>query len=125
MFFISINKGCRLTQEGSEYRGNISVTLPFYKCQAWTSQTPHSHEMTDPDLFPDHTIEEAQNFCRTPDGDKFGPWCYAMDDMYEWHNTYSVNMKLRCNVPYCDSINTSMIFVTLLISTYPYVVLTI
>ena len=118
MFFTSINKGCRLTEEGSEYRGNISVTPSFYTCQAWTSQTPHSHEMTDPDLFPDNTIEEAQNFCRNPDGASAGPWCYAMDTTF-------ITRKWTCNVPYCDSMNTRMIYVTLLISRYPYVVLTI
>ena len=101
MFLISINKGCRLTREGREYRGNISVAQDHNKCQAWASQTPRQHEMTDRDLFPDHTIEEAQNFCRNPDGDPLGPWCYTMKR----------SRKERCIVPYCDSINTRMIYV--------------
>ena len=123
MFFIFNNKGCRLTQKGREYRGNISVTMDGFTCQAWSSQTPHLHEMTDPDLFPDHTLEEAQNFCRNPDGQTHGPWCYMMS-----HTASSTILaKMTCNVPYCDSINTRMIFSPLLIThaTDPNVVLTI
>ena len=122
MFFIFNNKGCRLTQEGREYRGNISVTTDGFPCQAWTSQPPHLHEMTDPDLFPDDTLEEAQNFCRNPDRDPRGPWCYKME-----HTASTTIVKRPCNVPYCDSINTRRICWPLFIThaTYPSVVLTI
>ena len=122
MSFIIINKGCKLTQEGSEYRGNISVTMDGVTCLAWASQTPHPHETTDPDLFPDDTLEEAQNFCRNPDGSSFGPWCYTMDHIAPTKTgtqTATLWAKKPCYVPYCDSINTSMIYVALLISTYP------
>ena len=123
MFFIFNNKVCRLTQEGREYRGNTSVTIDGFTCQAWTSQTPLLHEMTDPDLFPDQTLEEAQNFCRNPDGHPHGPWCYKM----EHTASTTITAKTTCNVPYCDSINTRRIYWPLFITraTYPNRVLTI
>ena len=95
--FLTINIGCKLTPEGREYRGNISST----RCQAWSSQTPNQHDMTDPDQFPDNTLEEAQNFCRNPSRHESGPWCFD--------NTHAPLM-LMCDVPFCDSINTRMIY---------------
>ena len=122
MSFISINIGCRLTQEGREYRGNISVTMDGFTCQAWTSQTSNPHAVTDLHLFPDHTLEEAQNFCRNPDENRDGPWCYGIK-----YTGLILNGRQTCSVPVCNSINTSMIYVPLLIShaPYPSVVLTL
>ena len=83
--------------KGQDYHGNISSTMLGYKCQAWASQSPHHHEMTDPDRFPDATLEDAQNFCRNPDG-KLYPWCYTQEPKTNWN---------YCNIPDCDDYETT------------------
>ena len=39
-------------------------------------QNPHRHHYTNPGLFPEATIEEVANHCRTPDGSSW-PWCFT------------------------------------------------
>ena len=34
-----------LVGNGAEYRGNVSVTVTGITCQAWSSQTPHRHNL--------------------------------------------------------------------------------
>ena len=49
------------------------------RCQAWSSQTPHGHWLTDAD-FDGETMDAASNFCRrNPDHDDT-IWCYADDE---------------------------------------------
>ena len=86
------NKGCRRTRVGKEYNGTKSTTKSGRTCQAW-SQTPHGHKINDSVNFPDETLEEAANYCRNPDDEPNGPWCYTMDPEKLWE---------YCNVTYCD-----------------------
>ena len=58
------------------YDGAVSSTLNGLTCQRWDSQTPHKHHYTDPSLFPEATLEDAANYCRTPDGSEW-PWCFT------------------------------------------------
>ena len=46
--------------------------------------------MTD---FPDGSIDAAMNYCRNPDSDAGGPWCYTTDPgtRYDF-----------CDVPFCS-----------------------
>ncbi|CAH1777803.1 unnamed protein product, partial [Owenia fusiformis] len=66
--------------------------------QRWDSQTPHSHPYVDPALFPDRTLGEASNYCRNPNNDQNGPWCYTID---------SLLIKEYCDIPFCDKYATS------------------
>ncbi len=40
--------------------------------------------MTDISMFPDDTLEEAANFCRNPDLEPGGPWCYTTASNVRW-----------------------------------------
>ena len=84
--------GCIRTTSGVEYAGTISSTWTERMCQRWDTQAPHQHEYTDPDLFPDATLEEASNYCRNPNADPAGPWCYTTDP--EIPTQY-------CDIPMC------------------------
>ena len=88
---------CKRTQLGSEYRGDKSTTKSGRKCAFW------KHRMTnlDPSIG-----ESAENFCRNPDGDIGGPWCYvdqdvvgdeAADDKGEKGGNWE-----SCGVKWCD-----------------------
>lgn len=74
---------------GSEYRGTKSRTKSGKLCQRWASTTPHRPNVT-PQKNPLADLES--NFCRNPDGDASGPWCYTMDLETRWEH---------CNPPSC------------------------
>jgi len=66
----------------SDYRGPISHTKSGLTCQSWSSQTPHAHQW----------CQEYKNYCRNPDGDSGGAWCYTTDPDVPWE---------YCSVPDC------------------------
>ncbi|KAM9097595.1 hepatocyte growth factor-like protein isoform X1 [Sarcophilus harrisii] len=61
-------------ENGEQYRGSVSKTRKGIICQHWSQKTPHKPQFTP---ITDPQLEE--NFCRNPDGDRYGPWCYTMD----------------------------------------------
>ncbi|XP_008103243.1 hepatocyte growth factor-like protein isoform X1 [Anolis carolinensis] len=64
---------------GEEYQGTVSKTRKGITCQKWKDQSPHRPQVF-PIKFP--TVRLEENYCRNPDNDSHGPWCYTMD-----HNT--------------------------------------
>ncbi len=66
---------CKQTAKGWNYTGTVSVTREGWPCQRWDEQSPHGHSYTD---FPDATLAEAANYCRTPDKN-IALWCYISD----------------------------------------------
>ncbi|XP_057560801.1 hepatocyte growth factor-like protein isoform X2 [Hippopotamus amphibius kiboko] len=61
---------------GELYRGSVSKTRKGIRCQRWSAKKPHKPQFT-PTSAQHAPLEE--NFCRNPDGDSHGPWCYTMD----------------------------------------------
>uniref|UniRef100_A0A8C6W6A3 Macrophage stimulating 1 (hepatocyte growth factor-like) n=1 Tax=Nannospalax galili TaxID=1026970 RepID=A0A8C6W6A3_NANGA len=61
---------------GQQYRGLVSKTRKGVQCQHWSAETPHKPQFT-PISAPEAGLEK--NFCRNPDGDSHGPWCYTTD----------------------------------------------
>jgi hypothetical protein len=43
--------------------------------------------------FPDGSAAAAENYCRNPDSEPGGPWCYTTDAGVRWE---------YCDVPLCD-----------------------
>ena len=72
---------CKVTQLGSEYRGTLSKTKSGYTCQAWSSQQPHQHSGT-PQNYPSAGL--MNNYCRNPDNEPGGPWCYTTLASKRW-----------------------------------------
>uniref|UniRef100_A0A3B3T3H8 Plasminogen n=1 Tax=Paramormyrops kingsleyae TaxID=1676925 RepID=A0A3B3T3H8_9TELE len=75
---------------GSDYRGTISKTLSGKTCQKWESNYPQKPNIT-PTTHPNSNLE--YNFCRNPDGDSNGPWCYTTDPEKRWEH---------CNIQDCS-----------------------
>ena len=69
---------CKVDVIGASYSGTVAQTSSGLTCQAWSSQSPHNHNMNDPDDFPDSTIADAANYCRNPDGSPTA-WCFTED----------------------------------------------
>jgi hypothetical protein len=61
-------------------------------CQRWDSQSPNTHEYTDPAQFPDDTLADASNYCRNPTNMAYGMWCVVVS--YYWYIDF-------CDVPLC------------------------
>ena len=65
-----------------DYRGTVSVTAQGITCQKWTSQKPHYHRYT-PKRCPNEGLGD-HNYCRNPNGESTGSWCYTTDRYPEW-----------------------------------------
>nr|XP_055041449.1 plasminogen [Misgurnus anguillicaudatus] len=68
---------------GTDYRGTKTRTKTGKLCQRWESLFPHKPNIT-PKTHPKADLEF--NFCRNPDGDLGGPWCYTTDLDKRWEN---------------------------------------
>ena len=83
---------CKLSVKGTDYTGNISHTIHGLQCQAWYEQTPNIHSIGIYDYqFPDNDIYAAANYCRNPNEDNLGPWCY----------TIQKGVAEYCSIPFC------------------------
>ena len=72
-------------------------------CQEWSSKVPNRHRYSTKS-HPDAALEG--NYCRNPDGEPDGPWCYTTSKQKRWD---------YCYIPLCEpgmlskhSINTSI-----------------
>ncbi|XP_076976893.1 apolipoprotein(a)-like [Tamandua tetradactyla] len=75
---------------GENYKGKIAKTASGFDCQAWDSQSPHTHGYQ-PSKFPNKNLN--MNYCRNPDGEP-RPWCYTTDPNKRWE---------YCNIPRCTT----------------------
>jgi hypothetical protein len=64
------------------YRGCQTKSKSGLNCQKWTSQSPHGHIRTN-DNYPGLGVGD-HNFCRNPDGETGGIWCYTTDSNVRW-----------------------------------------
>ncbi|XP_025922270.1 plasminogen-like isoform X1 [Apteryx rowi] len=75
---------------GKDYRGAVMKTRSSRTCQEWSSQEPHHHSYLTPETHPRSGLDK--NYCRNPDGDINGPWCYTTDPQKIWE---------YCETPKC------------------------
>ncbi|CAG0896027.1 unnamed protein product [Darwinula stevensoni] len=73
---------CKLAKIGDEYVGKMNVVANVeigpMKCQPWLSRAS-SEEVSMLSLvtFPDPGVDGGHNYCRNPNRDPDGPWCYT------------------------------------------------
>nr|1A0H_A Chain A, Meizothrombin [Bos taurus]1A0H_D Chain D, Meizothrombin [Bos taurus] len=75
---------------GREYRGRLAVTTHGSRCLAWSSEQAKALSK-DQDFNP--AVPLAENFCRNPDGDEEGAWCYVADQPGDFE---------YCDLNYCE-----------------------
>ncbi|TRY66828.1 hypothetical protein DNTS_004773 [Danionella cerebrum] len=66
---------------GKNYRGVVRKTRKGILCQKWSINTPHKTKIN-PKTHPEANLTD--NYCRNPDGDHHGPWCYTSDPKTEF-----------------------------------------
>ena len=75
------------------YSGKTNVTVSGTTCQAWAASQPHNSRY--PELG-------EHNYCRSPDRDPNGVWCYTTDPDKRWEYCYvkSCNATYNCQEGY-------------------------
>ena len=73
---------CYSDSLGQDYRGFVNVTNTGLTCQRWTRQSPHEHIRT-AEGYPGMGLGD-HNYCRNPDAEPDGPWCYTLDADIRW-----------------------------------------
>lgn len=59
---------------GRQYQGHLAVTTHGLPCLAWASA--QAKALSKHQDF-DSAVQLVENFCRNPDGDEEGVWCYV------------------------------------------------
>uniref|UniRef100_A0A8C6P3Y9 Macrophage stimulating 1 n=1 Tax=Nothobranchius furzeri TaxID=105023 RepID=A0A8C6P3Y9_NOTFU len=82
-------------ENGKNYRGVVRKTRKGVTCQNWNINTPHQTKIN-PQTHPEANLTE--NYCRNPDGDQHGPWCYTSDPKTEFD---------YCAIKQCENVEFS------------------
>ena len=75
----------------SDYRGNMNSTISGLACQSWSAQSPNAHPTITSAQYPASGLG-AHNFCRNPNKQPGGAWCYTTNAATPWES---------CDVPVC------------------------
>ncbi|ELT96394.1 hypothetical protein CAPTEDRAFT_188177 [Capitella teleta] len=98
-----IRRGCLLTRAGQEYMGIKNVTSTGQTCLYWKGVESGMASLIETDvpfnhLFPDHTIEEAENFCRSIPPLGSLPGCFVSAEIW------AEGSFQTCDLPYCHAL---------------------
>uniref|UniRef100_A0A4W4FKN7 Hepatopoietin-A n=1 Tax=Electrophorus electricus TaxID=8005 RepID=A0A4W4FKN7_ELEEL len=75
---------------GVNYKGIKSVTRSGISCQAWNVSVPHEHNFKPAKHW---KFDLRNNFCRNPDKDVSGPWCFTNSSETRYQ---------ECGLPRCS-----------------------
>ncbi|CAG2185761.1 unnamed protein product [Mytilus edulis] len=91
--YFAKTKECLTTIEGLDYTGTVNSTRSGFSCREWARVALNMTENTK------QLLGDSHNYCRNPDNDRYGPWCYTYDhepDAEQWG---------YCGIPFCGSQN--------------------
>ncbi|XP_061745348.1 prothrombin-like [Nerophis ophidion] len=86
-------EGLCISGKGVNYEGGIHITKSGRLCQSWSQGFPHPIIKEFNASEPGSILKE--NFCRNPDGQAEGPWCFTQDPAVQ---------KETCRVPICGEL---------------------
>ncbi|XP_035694564.1 uncharacterized protein LOC118428574 [Branchiostoma floridae] len=92
--------------DGESYRGAVAHTETGLECQRWDSHSPHVHYAYTPFWYPNAGLDE--NYCRNPDGNDAGPWCFTTDPDVRWQFCDVTTCVAATTTPpsHCDTATT-------------------
>ena len=72
---------CSISDDGIlHYQGKHSITKFEHECLPWMDlQTVFPAIINEPNFFNDASIKAAENYCRNPNMNINGPWCFIQD----------------------------------------------
>ena len=83
IYYLLLEHTCKETNSGSGYSGNLARSNSGRKCFHWSqldsiivNQLWKSQDLT----IEDDSLAQLNNFCRNPDDDEMGPWCFTDKD---------------------------------------------
>ena len=85
LIILRADVACSLGNIGSDYLGTVATTSTGRTCRAWSAE-----EFAGGD-FADVSVAAASNYCRNPDRDSGGLWCYPVG-VLAWE---------YCDIPNC------------------------
>jgi hypothetical protein len=90
------NQNCKKSTKGTEYRGSENKTQSGLKCLNWTQQVKSARGIGWHTGYPNAKLKgiEDHNYCRNPDNEPNGPWCYTTDPNVRWE---------YCDISYCKN----------------------
>ncbi|CAF3838382.1 unnamed protein product [Rotaria sordida] len=73
---------CTITEDGILlYHGQHSFTKFEHECLPWNDlQTVFTEIINEPNFFNDASIKLAKNYCRNPNMNINGPWCFIQNE---------------------------------------------
>lgn len=73
---------CSITDDGTiHYRGKHSHSKFEHECLAWTDlQTIYPAIINEANFFNDASVKAAKNYCRNPNMNINGAWCFVQDE---------------------------------------------
>lgn len=83
--------GCKNSRQGSDYVGKLDHVVTGEECFPWL-YVQSGYKSSD---FPENNIGEALNYCRNPNNDRYGPWCYFDTGDGQFKGRY-------CAIPICN-----------------------
>jgi integrin beta 3 len=92
---------CSITEDGIlHYHGKHSFTKFGHECLPWNDlQTIYPEIINEANFFNDPSIKAAKNYCRNPNMNVNGPWCFI-------ENEDAITME-QCDV--CQSLGISLL----------------
>jgi len=100
------------TGSGQQYRGNVSTSLGLQACLSWSqvSQMVRSNANKTSLLQTQPTTRQPgplkgldHNYCRNPNGDSRGPWCFVLKTNGRAPERRTVSIvRSACNIPACS-----------------------
>ena len=84
------------------YQGNISITMSGYECKSWLGTR---YELT---------VGQNHSYCRSPDNDSIGAWCYTTNLNMRWgYCGFPINLSGSYSKLYLKTNKINLIFMYL------------
>lgn len=101
---------CKMTGLGMDYMGVHKISMSGKTCLSWNKhrkkvlKQQHNFKTYEQIKFskwgfPDESRGSAKRYCRNPDGDLGGPWCFIESDI---ESSNGIIEKQYCDIPFCD-----------------------
>ena len=87
---------CKVNRRGMDYNGKVNVTENYQTCMHWKNHFISKYTALKDNHFSDGSVDNALNYCRNPNNDGHGPWCFTS---YYSSSNFTASY---CGIPICN-----------------------